>query len=144
MPVPPNQLINVETKTFGTTVEIIVEGEIDVASVAEVAAPIGHTLGARWARLVIDLEQVEFLETTCVRLLERTARRAADSDIDFVVIPPRAEAPRHVLDIAGIKYVPGQRNRLGGIERVRGDSRLQAKAPSLQRVIDERRRLMRH
>jgi anti-anti-sigma factor len=143
MAVIPEPQIAVETKTFGTTAEIIVEGEIDIASVVELAAPIGRVLGAHWARLVLDLEHVQFLETTCVRLIERTATRAQTADIDFVVIPPSGPA-RRALDLAGVKYVPGQRNRLGGFERLRPSARRRTGTPSLQRVIDERHRLLRH
>jgi anti-anti-sigma factor len=132
-----DRLITVESKTFGATVEVIVEGEIDIASIARVAAPIGHALSAKRARLVVDLEKVEFLETTCIRLLESTAERAQADGVDFVVIAPKGPA-RRPLDMAGIPYV----SPLPIPTRVTSDATPRA-VPSLERVIEERRKLRR-
>jgi anti-anti-sigma factor len=94
-------LVEVTSRTYGATAEICVRGEIDITSISSLSAPLELALQAPWARIVVDLGGVSFLESQCIELLADTAQRARTKGVSFVVHPPEGEARRH-LDLVGL------------------------------------------
>jgi anti-anti-sigma factor len=84
----------VKSRTLGTTAEIVVTGEIDIASIRQVAVAIRTALRLNPERLVIDLEQVEFLDSICMRMLRKTSGLANAAGSEIVILPPTGLARR--------------------------------------------------
>ena len=101
------RFINVTSRTYGATTEICVEGEIDIASVSSLSEPLDRALDGPWARIVVDLAGVTFLETQCVHLLADSAVRARSNGASFVVVPPAGPA-MHALDLVGFSFGRGR------------------------------------
>ena len=64
---------------------IAVAGEIDVASVGDIQAPIDAAFADREALIVIDLGQVPFLDSSVLHTLVRALRRARRAGGDMVI-----------------------------------------------------------
>jgi anti-anti-sigma factor len=133
---PPHSLLEVETKIVGTTVEVVARGEIDIASIPYLAAPLKQAVRERPERLVIDLQQVEFLDSVCIRMLAKTAGLAKSIGVEIVLLPPSGFA-RRAVDLIGIDYVLGHRDEPAFIEPNAHTE------PSLTAVIAEQRKMRR-
>src|SRR4051794_37173804 len=86
--------VEVRSERVGGAIKIVVNGEIDIATVERIAGPVYAAIEERPDAVVIDLEQVEFLETRFVKLLADTTERAARGGVGLVVLPPDGPAKR--------------------------------------------------
>lgn len=82
---------------------IIIRGELDACSAPQVEEEILSTL-APSPVTIIDLQEVEFIDSTGIRLLVRVASRRSGSD-EIYVINPRSRGVRRALDIVGLDRV---------------------------------------
>ena len=73
-------------------VVLSVRGEIDLASAEEVRADLQRALQETGRRLVVDLRDVSFLDSTGLALLLRLNRQAHESGRELVVV----KGPPHV------------------------------------------------
>lgn len=76
------------------------DGELDLDSADVVHAVIDEYLGAGFARLVLDLRGVTFIDSTGLRTLIRASRTAAAHGVDFAVAPGPPEVQR-IFEITG-------------------------------------------
>ena len=85
----------------GTRV-IRVEGEVDLSSITQLQAHIDGAFAAGHCRLVIDLEQVTFLDSKVLHTLFRALERARGDggDIAVVCIDPTICRVLHVFGLA--------------------------------------------
>lgn len=84
----------------GSTV-ICLGGDIDLSNTESLETEIGTAvLGAQ--RIVIDLEAVEFLDSSGLRLLKRLSTRATEAQADLVVVAPPNSVARSVIDIVSL------------------------------------------
>ena len=94
-------LFRCDAETTGETGRVAPVGEVDLATVGEVAAHLSALLATGVRRLVLDLRGVTFMDSTGVRLL---LERQADSRRDgyaFAVVPGPTRVQR-VLELAGV------------------------------------------
>jgi anti-anti-sigma factor len=82
-------IINVSDERFGSTLLIALDGELDAASVGEVAIKLRRLVQNQAERLVIDLGQVLYLDSAGINLLfavggELSARQQR---LELVVVP---------------------------------------------------------
>ena len=82
----------------GDAVILTIVGEIDMETAPEVARAIdgGHD-GAQ--RVVVDLTEVTFLDSSALNALVHSQRDLAEHDIAFRIVSPSDHAVRNVFDI---------------------------------------------
>jgi anti-anti-sigma factor len=78
-----------------------VSGEIDLSTVEEVRAGAMGGAGPAPDRLVLDLRDVTFMDTSGIRLLVELMRREAEGGPALVVVEAHPSV-RRLLDIAGL------------------------------------------
>jgi anti-anti-sigma factor len=82
----------------GDAVVLSIVGEIDMATAPEVAHAIdGRHEGVE--RVVVDLSEVTFLDSSALNALVHSQRSLAENDIGFRIISPSDHAVRNVFDI---------------------------------------------
>jgi anti-sigma B factor antagonist len=94
----------VQRKTFGTTEEIVVQGELDIASAPDLRATVATAICSGPERIVIDLRHVTFIDSTGISVLLRLRSRAIAGQIDMIVVRPTGDADR-IFEICGIEGV---------------------------------------
>jgi anti-sigma B factor antagonist len=95
---------DVERRTFGTTAEVEVRGELDLASTPDFERSVRSALTDRPERILIDLRQVTFIDSTAVHALLRLRDRAAEREVDLLVLRPAGESDR-IFEVCGIGAV---------------------------------------
>lgn len=136
-----NPTADVELNRRGTTVEIVVRGEVDIATAYLVAEPMDTALSARPEMVVLNLENVDFLEVKLAAVIKRFAARAGALDISFVLLPPRGIG-RRTFEHCGLERVPGASS--DGRDQVQTNPRVETErdmAAALNLAGRERRRL---
>ena len=83
------------------TVVVRFQGELDLHNAPELRAAFDDALARAPARLVVDLSDVEFLDSTALSALLQARKRQVDRGA-FRVAAPGAEA-RRVLRLAGVE-----------------------------------------
>ena len=89
-----DQGAQIASRQVGTTHEVRVEGEIDVVSAPSLAAAIGDALQADPETLVVDLADVDFIDSSGLHVLIEARHRAAAAHAGLVVIRPSGPAAR--------------------------------------------------
>ena len=83
---------------IGDAVVLVVIGEIDMATSPDVARTIdGSPRDAE--RVVVDLTEVSFLDSSALNALVHCQRNLAENDIGFRIVSPSDHAVRSVFDI---------------------------------------------
>jgi anti-anti-sigma factor len=94
-------LLSVSSVHYGDEVVIVsLAGELDRAVVATAAAVIEDAFAAGTRRLVLDLQQLEFLDSSGVALLRHVAARDVPA-CDVLVIPTDSPGVSRVLAVTG-------------------------------------------
>src|SRR5881397_2465567 len=88
MAVYPVPQAEVQHRTFGTTAEVEVSGELDIASTPGFERAVEDALRAGPERVMIDLREVTFIDSSGIHALLRVRRRATAQEIGFVVLRP--------------------------------------------------------
>ena len=83
------------------TVVVRLQGELDLHNAPELRAAFDEALARGPARLVVDLSDVEFLDSTALSALLGARKRQVDRGV-FRVAAPGAEA-RRALRVAGVE-----------------------------------------
>jgi anti-anti-sigma factor len=78
-----------------------VHGEIDLSNAAELEMAISHAVGNEAAGLVVDLADVDYLDSSGVTLLFNLARRVARRQQEFVAVVPGDAHVREILTLSG-------------------------------------------
>jgi anti-anti-sigma factor len=78
-----------------------VEGEIDLSNAAELEVAISQAVGNEAVGLVVDLANVEYLDSSGVTLLFNLARRVARRQQEFAVVAPAEAHVREILTLSG-------------------------------------------
>jgi anti-anti-sigma factor len=94
-------LLSVSSVHYGDEVVIVsLAGELDRAVVSTAAATIEDAFAAGTPRLVLDLQRVDFLDSSGVALLRHVAARSVPA-CDVLVIPSDSPGVSHVLAATG-------------------------------------------
>jgi anti-sigma B factor antagonist len=70
----------------GTVCVLVVRGEIDIARARRLGSAINEVLGTGRERLVIDLCDVEFVDSSALAVLVHARRRALRQDIELRLV----------------------------------------------------------
>jgi anti-anti-sigma factor len=89
------------SREIGTTWEVSATGELDIASAGALAAEIRHGLEARPETLVVDLQDVGFMDSTGVHVLLDAQHRAQGQGVSLVVLRPDG-ACRRIFELCGV------------------------------------------
>lgn len=92
---------SVEIKRDHKTAELIPAGEVDLATVGQLQRELETLIEAGFARIVIDLRQVAFLDSTGVHALI-SAQARADQDGWQLAITPGPRAVQRIFEITGV------------------------------------------
>ena len=77
------------------------EGELDVATAAAAYKRMIERRLPRGGRLVLDLSEITFMDSTGIRLILQAREHALQHDAGLVVVRPPDEA-MHVLELVGL------------------------------------------
>lgn len=78
----------------GDATLVSVVGELDIATADRLSKALAEVQVGSGGRLVVDLGEVEFMDSTGLRLLIGANRRAGESDYAFVVVTGASPAKR--------------------------------------------------
>jgi anti-sigma B factor antagonist len=93
--------LSVSSTRYGDEVTIVsFGGELDLAAAPTAAAAIEHALADGAQRLVLDLQKLEFLDTSGVAMLRRVSA-SADSASEVLVIPSDSPGVSRILAVTG-------------------------------------------
>jgi anti-sigma B factor antagonist len=95
---------SVQRRTFGTTAEIEINGELDLACVPDLERAVDRALRAGPERVVVDLRGLTFIDSSGIDALLRLRTRAIAWHTDFIVMRPTGDADR-IFEICGIEGV---------------------------------------
>jgi anti-sigma B factor antagonist len=91
----------VRTEREGETQVISLRGELDLANAGTAEAALENSLAESAARIVIDMRELEFIDSTGIALLVAAlANNESEERIRF--IPSSAPAVTRVLDLTGL------------------------------------------
>jgi len=104
VPRPEQQPFRIEVEPEPDGVRVILCGELDLATGGHLNEQLDElrTVGLR--RLVLDLRELEFIDSTGLRLILRTSKLASKDRIDFTLLEGPEEIQR-VFEIAGLTDV---------------------------------------
>jgi anti-sigma B factor antagonist len=104
MAVHQEPTVSIQRQAHGTTVEVEVDGELDIASAPDLHREIELALLDEPERVVVDLRGVTFIDSTGISTLLRLRTRATERCVDMLVIRPIGEADQ-IFEICGIQGV---------------------------------------
>lgn len=87
-------------EAHGVTVATV-EGEIDLSNAAELETAISHAVANEAVGLVVDLAEVDYLDSSGVTLLFNLSRRVSRRQQEFVVVVPGEAHVREILTLSG-------------------------------------------
>jgi len=82
----------------GDAVVVAIVGEIDMATAPEVSKAIDTGHGGA-ARVIIDLSEVTFLDSSALNAFVQSQQELAERDVAFRIISPADHAVRNVFEI---------------------------------------------
>jgi anti-anti-sigma factor len=92
---------SISTSEDGGRIVIVLRGELDLATAPELEQVVSDSLDAR-DEVVVDLRELEFMDSTGLRVLVHAHTRA-QGEKRFIVVRPPAGAPiAKILAIAGV------------------------------------------
>ncbi len=92
-------------------VVVYLSGDIDFSNTPSLETEISGAV-LRAHSIVIDLEAVEFLDSSGLRLLKRLSVRATEANANFVVVAPPNSVARSVIEIVGMSQEIGVKDSL--------------------------------
>ena len=95
----------VKVATREGLVEIVLEGEIDLANAHRVGQEISAAITNRTAAATIDLSGVTYMDSAGLHILFGLAARLPTLQIAFELIAPLGSQVRRVMDLCGLTSV---------------------------------------
>jgi len=83
-------------------VALVAVGELDLASADTLGQTVAQVLAAGTTEIVLDLRQVDFIDSTGLRML-LTLRNDAQRDTRALTLVPPAPGARRIFDITGTR-----------------------------------------
>jgi anti-anti-sigma factor len=100
MSAPAPGTLTIASVVENGTVRISLVGELDLAGAAQMEASLAEAERAEPTRLIIDLVQLSFLDSTGLRLLLQADVRAREAGYELVLRPGDASVQR-VFEVTG-------------------------------------------
>ncbi|MGH2871111.1 MAG: STAS domain-containing protein [Solirubrobacteraceae bacterium] len=103
----------IETRSEGAEVTLSVRGELDMGTVAPLSDRVSDELEAAPERVTLDLRELQFMDSTGLRLLIELNQRSRTEGWDLRLVYPVHEAALLVLRCTGadaaLPFTPAQR-----------------------------------
>jgi anti-sigma B factor antagonist len=96
--------LKVATRSSGGTAIVAVSGEIDLYTAPQLQAEFARLISTSPQRVVIDMSEVEFCDSTGVNVLLSALKRLRERGGDLEVAAPRS-AVRKILQVTGLDSV---------------------------------------
>jgi anti-sigma B factor antagonist len=80
---------------------VLIRGEIDISTAAELTAALDAAIRDTWGAFVLDLSDVDFVDSTALNVLLRARAMLGRADRALVIVCPPGPA-RRVFEVAGI------------------------------------------
>jgi anti-sigma B factor antagonist len=90
------------TERDGDTHTLALAGELDLSNAATVEAELASTLAGSEPEVIVDMQELEFIDSTGIALLVATLGRDDDRRPRVRFIPSAADAVTRVLDLTGV------------------------------------------
>lgn len=101
MPAQPTPF-SIAAATEGGRVVLTLRGELDLATAPELERAVSAPLGAG-QDLVLDLRELEFMDSSGIRVLVTAHAQATERGASFAVVRPGPDSPvDSILSIAGL------------------------------------------
>jgi anti-anti-sigma factor len=79
-------LLDLTTETDGTTVRLALEGELDIASVAQVELALARIEADQPSTILLDLRGLAFMDSTGLRIIVAADARAREQGRRLVIV----------------------------------------------------------
>lgn len=86
----------------GEEIEVRVHGDVDVHTAARLSEQLGELVASQSRRIVVDLRDVPFCDSTGLSVLVRSSTKMRDSGRALVLKTPSPQV-RRILDITGLE-----------------------------------------
>jgi anti-anti-sigma factor len=84
---------------------VVIRGELDLATAPDLDAALNERLDAG-QDVVVDLRELEFMDSTGLRVLVAAHTRVEGTEQSFLIVRPRPGAPiERILAVAGVERV---------------------------------------
>jgi anti-anti-sigma factor len=94
--------LRITSRAYGEEVLVVaLAGELDLSNVAGAEVELGAAVGSRQGLVVVDCEELEFLDASGVAMLFSLGDRLREGD-SLRVLPGQAPAVRRVFDLTGL------------------------------------------
>ena len=97
----PDTEFRVDVEPDRSRVRVIPVGELDLATVDQVADQVHELREAGFVHVVLDLRGLEFMDSTGLRLVLGLDREAREAGHELTLIPG-PPAVQHVFELAGV------------------------------------------
>jgi anti-sigma B factor antagonist len=101
-PIP--EAFSVRTELHGDAAVVVPTGELDLATAPALEAALARAFDGEAARVVLDLRELEFIDSSGLRTLLTARRRSEDSRRQFSLVAGHRGLER-TLEIAGVHKV---------------------------------------
>jgi anti-anti-sigma factor len=101
-PIP--EAFSVRTEQHGEAAVVVPTGELDLATAPALEEALGLAFSGGSARVVLDLRELEFIDSSGLRTLLTARRRAEDASAQFSLVAGHRGLER-TLEIAGVHKV---------------------------------------
>lgn len=99
------ETMNLATTSSEDKIVVAVSGRVDALESSGLAAAIDHHLDAGEPNLIIDLFDVDYIDSSGLAVLVRTWRRQTDANRRYAVRLPAVAAARRVFSLTGFDLV---------------------------------------
>lgn len=96
--------MDIRTRHYNDVAILSPSGRLDTAAAAQFSQTIAAQMAAGYHRLVVDLQQVDFLNSAAIKAMIIGAQRARRQGGDFRLADARSQV-KYVLHLAGVDAV---------------------------------------
>ena len=98
---PPFRL---ELEPHRATIIVTAHGEIDIATAGEVGAKLREVMEAGFERVVLDLREVSFIDSSGLRAVIEARAGSTEAEVEFALIPG-PESVQRLFEVTGTRAV---------------------------------------
>lgn len=86
------------------TIVVTAHGEIDIATAAEVSGRLREVMEAGFQRVVLDLREVSFIDSSGLRAVIEARAASQETEVEFALVPG-PEAVQRLFEVTGTKAI---------------------------------------
>lgn len=96
---------DIEVRPRGTTVELVLTGEIDLSNSEAVREQIFASIDNRFVAVTLDLGGLDYIDSAGLRVLFSLAERLRLLQTTYAIVAPVGSPARRVLEMSGMSAV---------------------------------------